>query len=251
MAKSQTIALIQARGGSKGVPRKNVRPLGGYPLIAWSVAACVLSSRVDRTILSTDDEEIAEVAAAYGAEVPFMRPAEFATDTAVDKDVIRHAIDWLTENDGSAPDLIFQVRPTTPYRDPALIDAAIETMQSDDEATSLRSAFEVPESPAKMFVRRGRYFEGLCPLDGRTEYFNLPRQHFAPVFFPNGYVDIVRSQVVIDTGYCYGDRILAFEVPDVGEVDVPEDFHRLEHNLDRFGGAVYDHLRENFAPDAA
>src|SRR5512138_1364692 len=94
------LALIPARGGSKGIPRKNIRNFAGYPLIAWSIAAAKQSDLVARVIVSTDDEEIASVARAYGAETPFLRPAELAQDQTTDLPVFEHALDWLKEQEG-------------------------------------------------------------------------------------------------------------------------------------------------------
>ena len=125
MIKAKVVALVQARGGSKGVPGKNIRLLAGYPLIAWSVIACKLAESVDRCIISTDDAEIAEVARHYGAEVPFMRPSEFATDDATDFPLIKHALEWMSENEHHVPEFIVQIRPTTPLREPSVLDEAV------------------------------------------------------------------------------------------------------------------------------
>src|SRR3989344_1015584 len=93
-------SIIQARGGSKGVPSKNIRPLGGFPLIAYSIAASKLSKTISHTIVSTDSEEIAEVSRKYGAEVPFLRPSKYAQDKSTDLDVFAHAISWLEKKEG-------------------------------------------------------------------------------------------------------------------------------------------------------
>ena len=236
MAKADVIALIQARGGSKGVPKKNVKPLGGHPMIAYAIAAAELCQDIDRVIVSTDSEEIGAIAADYSAEVPFLRPAEFASDTATDADVIHHALDWLYANEGHKPSLLVQLRPTTPFRNPALISAALDRIRDDAVATSLRSAHPIAEPPQKMFgLNDGGYFEGLFPHDTRPEYFHLPRQAFAPTFYPNGYVDIIRSSFVESAPYAtiYGDKILGFMTPFAPEIDTPEDFEYLEFLIAR------------------
>ncbi len=97
------LAIIPARGGSKGIPRKNIRPFAGHPLIAYSIAAGLQAETVTRTIVSTDDEEIASVARQYGAEMPFLRPAEFAQDNTLDLPVFQHALRWLAEHEGYRP----------------------------------------------------------------------------------------------------------------------------------------------------
>src|SRR5215813_1938787 len=103
---TETLALIPARGGSKGIPRKNIRNFAGYPLIAWSIAAAQQASCVTRVILSTDDEEIASIARESGAETPFLRPAELARDQTTDLPVFAHALEWLEEKEGYRPELV-------------------------------------------------------------------------------------------------------------------------------------------------
>src|SRR5512134_3427196 len=102
------LALIPARGGSKGIPRKNIRSFAGYPLIAWSIAAGLQAKSISRVIVSTDDEEIAAVAREYGAETPFLRPAELAQDRTTDFPVFEHALKWLEEIEGYKPDIVVQ-----------------------------------------------------------------------------------------------------------------------------------------------
>src|SRR5512138_4044098 len=111
---TETLALIPARGGSKGIPRKNIRNFAGYPLIAWSIAAAKQSSCVRRVIVSTDDPEIAAVAREHGAETPFLRPAELAQDNTTDLPVFEHALAWLEEKEAYRPDIVIQLRPTSP-----------------------------------------------------------------------------------------------------------------------------------------
>src|SRR3989338_8383279 len=152
MSKNKNIiALIPARGGSKSIPKKNIIDVGDFPLIAYSIAAAKMSKHISRIIVSTDSPEIAEVAKRYGAEVPFMRPAEYATDTAIDLDVVKHALGWLQEHENYEPEYVVFLRPTTPLRDPTMIDKAIESILSHSEATSLRSGHEIRESPYKLF----------------------------------------------------------------------------------------------------
>ena len=108
----QVLAVIPARGGSKGLPRKNIREFAGFPLIAYSIAAGLGAECVTRTIVSTDDEEIAAVARQYGAETPFLRPAELAQDNTTDLPVFQHALRWLDEHEGYQPEVVVQLRPT-------------------------------------------------------------------------------------------------------------------------------------------
>ncbi|MEK9195421.1 MAG: acylneuraminate cytidylyltransferase family protein, partial [Patescibacteria group bacterium] len=125
------LALIPARGGSKGIPKKNIKLLGGKPLIVWSIEVAKQSRYIDRIIVSTDNEEIAEVARSAGAEVPFLRPAEIAQDLTPDMPVFEHALAWLRENDNFIPEFIVHLRPTGPLRTAKEIDEAIEMLAAD------------------------------------------------------------------------------------------------------------------------
>ena len=120
------LAIIAARGGSKGIPKKNIIDLGGHPLIAYSIAVAKLSKLIERIIVSTDSEEIAEISKKYGAEVPFIRPEEYARDNSPDKEFVQHAINWFKEKENYAPEYMVHIRPTTPLRKPEIIDEAIE-----------------------------------------------------------------------------------------------------------------------------
>ena len=125
MSSLEILALIPARGGSKGIPRKNLLAIGGKPLIVHSIETALASRRITRTIVSTDDPEIADVAVAHGADVPFRRPAEHATDEATDLQVFQHALEWLAA-EGYRPDLVVHLRPTQPARDVGVIDRGLQ-----------------------------------------------------------------------------------------------------------------------------
>jgi CMP-N,N'-diacetyllegionaminic acid synthase len=237
------IALIPARGGSKSIPKKNIVDLGGFPLIAYSIATARMSKHISRIIVSTDLEEIGEIAKQYGAEVPFTRPAEFATDTAIDYDVVKHTLDWLQENEKYEPEYIVFLRPTTPLRDPAIVDNGIEFILSCPEASSLRSGHELRESPHKMFKKEGDYFVGLFDQD--SEYSNMPRQSFPPVYQPDGYVDIWKIETIRAHGVLQGEKMLGFAVPDVGELDNPQDLDILRCYLENGHYEIGDYLKNS------
>lgn len=243
-----TYSIIQARGGSKGVPGKNTKLLGGFPLIAYSIAASKLSKLIQRTIVSTNSEEIAELARRYGAETPFLRPAEFAQDNSTDLNVFAHTVGWLEENESDLPDLLVQLRPTTPLRDPVLIDAAIEKIKNEPDADSLRSAHKLAEPPQKMLqVGMAGFWTGFFPHDTRPEYWNLPRQNFPDAYHPNGYVDIVRPDFIKkNPGLFFGDKILSFTTPFTVEIDRPEDFEYLDYNFKKQPGPLYEYLVKSF-----
>ena len=249
MGARRIFAIIPARAGSKAVPGKNIKVLGGYPLIAYSIVAAKLCSQIDRVIVSTDSSQTAGISSRFGGEVPFLRPAELALDTSTDIGFIRHVLDWLESHEGSVPDFLVHLRPTTPLRDPALIDSAIQLIQSSNQATSLRSVHEIPESPRKMFGIQNGFLEGLFPDDQRAEYYNLPRQEFPPTYLPNGYVDVIRTSVVRGASTLHGPHMLAFTTDVVVEVDRTEDFEYLEYVVSCQGHRLHDFLKDKYPID--
>ena len=142
----QILAIIPARGGSKGIPRKNLHPFLGKPLIYWSILAAQESTLIDRILVSTEDPEIAAIASELGAEVPFLRPASLATDDATDYPVIRDCVEKLETNEGLRPEVIVQLRPTSPLRPAGLIDEGIVQVVngfSDIEKNYIESSHKV------------------------------------------------------------------------------------------------------------
>jgi len=242
----KVVAIIPARSGSKGVPKKNIRPLAGYPLIAYSIAASIFCKNIQRVVVSTDSKEIADIAEYYGAEAPFMRPSELAQDRSPNIDFILHALDWFKDNEGNEPDLLVQVLPTTPLRDPLLMSQAIQTMISNNKATSLRSVHELPEPPQKMMQIRDGYLVGFFPNDPRPEYYNLPRQTFPPAYHPNGYVEIIKTDFVRSGGGLFGSHVLAYITPVTVEIDRQEEFEYLEYFIEKRGHPIYDYLKRHF-----
>ncbi len=236
-------AIIPARGGSKGVPGKNIRPLCGHPVIAYSIVSARACNGIDRVIVSTDSPEIAEIARGYGAEVPFLRPIELSGDMSPAIDYMTHAVEELTKADDYRPNLLVMLLPTTPLREPEKIDEAITLLENTQEATGLRSAHEMAEPPQKMMGIENGFLTGLFPDDPRPEYFNLPRQAFPTAYHPNGYVEIVRRETLLNDGTLYGPRILGFITPFSVEIDTPEDFDHLEFVAKRHGHPLIDQLR--------
>lgn len=233
MTNRTVVALIPARAGSKGVPGKNMRVVGGIPLIAWSVAVARQVGAFGRVVVSTDGTEIADAARSFGAEVPFMRPPALAEDRSPDRDYIMHALDFLRE-EGREPSHIAILRPTTPVRAPEVLAAAVGAILAKPAATALRSVHELPEPPQKMMGIEDGWLTGLFPHDPRPEYYNLPRQTFPPAYHPNGYVDIVTRDWLrqSQTGI-FGPRVLGFVTEHVIEVDRAGDFDLLEFQVAR------------------
>lgn len=249
--KAKIVGVIPARAGSKGILKKNIKPLGGYPLIAYSIVAAKLSSKIERTIVSTDSQEIADIALFYGAEVPFLRPEKIAQDSSTDLELFQHAISWFKEQGDMVPSLLVQLRPTTPLRIPSEIDRAITYVKNRPDVSSLRSAHELSEPPQKMFqIDANGFFRGLFPNDPRPEYYNLPRQQFPKTYHPNGYIDIIKTDAVQETNSLYGSDILAFVTSFASEVDGVEDLEYLEYQLDKYRSPVYEYLTKYFPAKA-
>jgi len=219
---SKTLAIIPARGGSKSVPRKNIRPLAGHPLLAYSVAAGLQATSISRTIVSTDDEEIAEIARSYGAEVPFLRPAALAQDDTTDYPVFKHALDWLAKNESYTPDIVVQLRPTSPLRPPDCVDRAVNILIDDPKADSVRGVIPSGQNPYKMWRidEDGR----MQPLlsDGFEEPYNMPRQQLPATYWQTGHVDAIRRKT-IEAGSMTGSTILPLILDPRYAVDIDTD----------------------------
>ncbi|MGH9970708.1 MAG: cytidylyltransferase domain-containing protein [Pyrinomonadaceae bacterium] len=234
----QVLALIPARGGSKGIPRKNVMIIAGKPLIAYSILQALASKWINRVIVSTDDEEIAHVAKAWGAEVPFSRPREYAQDLSPDIDVFRHALEWLRDNEGYEPDLIVHLRPPGPARRAELIDQAIELLAAHPEADAVRSVSVALQTPYKMWrVGNESYLEPVLGIEGIPDCQSLPRQQLPLVYWQNGYVDVIRPRAILDKNSMWGERALPFIVNEhLLELDYPENIPEIEAELLRLQG---------------
>ena len=224
---SNVIAIIPARSGSKSIIDKNIKPLSGHPLIAFSIIAAKLSKKIKRVIVSTDSEEYADIAKKYGAEVPFIRPDKYSKDNSTDRDFFIHAMNWFKENENTIPEYWVHLRPTTPLRVPEKIDEAISMILNDDKATSLRSGHKAPESPLKWFLKRDNYFKGLI----ENEEYNLPKESFENVYIPDGYVDIVKASYLLNNEKTHGENIISFESPVCTEIDSIEEFNYLEYQI--------------------
>jgi len=222
------LAVIPARSGSKGVPNKNIKELAGKPLIAYSISAAIKSKLIDRVIVSTDSEKYASISKDYGAEVPFIRPNEYSGDDSTDYDFVKHLLDWLAKNGGNTPDYIIHLRPTTPLRDPSILDNAIEEFMNNGEATSLRSAHEMPETAYKQFELEGKYFKTICTGSFELDDANNSRQSFPKTYTPNGYVDILKTSHILENHLLHGNRVMGYLTDYTIEVDTIDDFEYLE-----------------------
>ena len=232
--KREVLAVVQARGGSKGIPGKNIRNLSGHPLIAYSIASALASSSVTRLIISTDDDEIAEVARVYGAEVPFMRPNELATDDAQDFPLFEHALAWLKNNENYVPQIVVQLRPTSPLRPKGSIDAAVKLLSEDTQADCVRTVIPSQQNPYKMWRAGEKY---LIPLlgDEFPEPYNMPRQKLPKTYWQTGHLDVIRYETIIQKNSLTGERVLPLiiEPKYCTDIDTLEDWENAEWKLSR------------------
>lgn len=216
---SDCIAIITARGGSKRVPGKNIRPLAGKPLIAWTIAAALQSRRLRRVIVSTDDERIAAVARDAGAEVPFLRPPELAGDHSSHHDVIAHALDWLEGDEGRAPGLLCLLQPTSPLRSAADIDDTIALM-SDGSIDCAISVARMPVHPA--------YAYRLMP-DGTAEPFlkrpegYMRSQDLEELYYVNGAVYVLRPSTFRTRTVVVSERPAVHVMPARRSLDIDDE----------------------------
>lgn len=222
----KVLAVIPARSGSKSVPHKNIRVIDGKPMLAYSIEHGLESQYINRVIVSTDNTEYAQIAEKYGAEVPFLRPAEYATDTATDYDVFFHALTWLKEKEGYEPDIVVQLRPTYPIRNIKDIDNMIQMLIENPKADSVRSVTEATEIPYKMWLK-AEDGERIKPLiTDITECYNMPRQQLPKVYYQNACIDVFRPSVVWEKCSMSGDFILGYEMKENYDIDTEADFEK-------------------------
>jgi len=213
------LGLIPARGGSKSVPKKNIRLLAGKPLIAYTIEEAKKSRYIDRLIVSTDDKEIAKVSSRLGAEVPFMRPKRLAGDHATDLSVFKHALLWLEKNEGEKPEIVVHLRPTSPLRTVFHIDEAIKLLLNSD-ADSVRSVCISQKHPYKMWKIKNGYLVSFLSKSSIGEKYNLPRQKLPPAYIQNGCVDVVRRSTILEKNSMTGDKILAYVMDEDESVNI-------------------------------
>lgn len=212
------IAIIPARSGSKAIKDKNIRNFCGHPMIAWTIAAAKLSKNINRIIVTTDSEEYADISKYYGAEVPFLRPKEISKDNSKDIEFVEHLLNWLKNNENIVPDYLVHLRPTSPLRNPNIIDKAIDSILADKNATSLLSA-HVMGYPAQKYLKieESGYFNGIT---GKI-FIAYPRQELIKSYQGNAYVDILVPSK-IQNADLYGDKMLPFitdENPDIDNIN--------------------------------
>lgn len=215
------LALIPARGGSKGVARKNIRPLLGKPLLAWSIETALAAKSIGRVLVSTEDEEIAAIARSYGADVPFMRPVELAQDDTTDLPVLQQVLETLKTTENKTYDAVVWLRPTAPIRRAGDIESMLDVL-AKTEADSVRSVSLTGKAhPYWMKTINDGFLHPF--VAGQDEKVYPRRQTLPPAYALNGNIDVTRTRTFQKTGSIWGDHVAAYVMPPEHSIDIDTD----------------------------
>lgn len=219
MHKGKTVlGIITARGGSKSIPHKNIREICGHPLIAYTIKAAKKSRKLDRCIVSTESKEIAAIARSQGADVPFLRPKNLATDEARTLAVVQHAIRWLREHEGTTYDYVMILQPTSPLRTAADIDACIDLAMKRN-ADSVFSMKKIPDcAPQKLKTIKDGRIKPLFTEEGKA---SRPRHEGLDIYKRNCAVYLTRTALIVQ-GDMFGKRSFAYVMPEERSLDINE-----------------------------
>lgn len=218
--KPNILALIPARGGSKGLPRKNILPLAGKPLIAWTIEQALESKYIDKVVVSTEDKEISDISKKYGAEVPFIRPEELASDEAKTMDVIIHALNWF-ENRGEHFDILVLLEPTSPLRDANDIDCCITTLLENVKAKAVVSVTKLEGShPEFNVIINEENF--IRKADGSSDFKVLRRQELDDIYYFEGSVYVSYVDTLKKFKSFYHELTMPYIVPRYKAFEVDE-----------------------------
>ncbi|GMQ55721.1 hypothetical protein AN1V17_01130 [Vallitalea sediminicola] len=225
---NEIVALIPARGGSKRIKNKNLRSINGKPLIGYAIEHALSSTRIDEVYVSTDSEVIADVGKNYGAKIPFLRPEELAKDSSTDYDVFKHFLEWYKNENGVYPKLIVQIRATSPLREPMMIDKAIEIIENDSKADSLRSVSKPHQTPYKMWRIENNFLKSIIEYDNEG-FYDMPTQSLPTVYGQDGFVDIIKPRTIIELKSMAGENIIGFTEHKMAiDIDNIKDLHLAE-----------------------
>ena len=231
MPRQEVLGLVLARAGSKSVPSKNIYLVRGKPLIAYTIEPARTARSITRLVVTTNDPEIGEIARRFGAEVPFLRPDELAQDETVDYPVVRHALEWLEVEEGYRPDVIVQLRPTSPLRTSRHIDEAVALLEAHPDVDSVRGVCRPQQNPHKMWrMTSDGLLHPLLAVPGVPEPFNAPRQTLPAVWWQNGYIDVFWRRTVVEQQSLTGANILGYVIdePEYVDIDSLHDIRVLE-----------------------
>ena len=215
--------------------------------MAFSIRAARLAKGIDRIVVSTDSEDYGKIAKEFGAEVPFLRPKEISDDFSTDYECVKHALDWFSSKEGEVPRYIIHLRPTTPLRDPELIDKAIKEFELNESATALRSVHMMSESAYKCFHVDGNYLQSVCTRSSELDPLNDARQSFERTYQANGYADVLRTSFIREQEKLHGNRVMAFTTPAITEIDTQDDLEYLKYEVSKNQPLVHRLFEEDSA----
>jgi len=224
------LGLIGARSGSRGVLDKNIKLLAGKPLMAWIISAAKKSKYLNRLIVSTDSEKYAEIVRAHGAEIPFLRPAEYASDQSTDYDFVRHAVDWLEKNEGYKPDIVVRLAATLPMQLPEDIDGCIGELLKHSEADTAISIAEARQHPAKALklVDDGKGGKRLVTyITGSSRETGPSNRQGYEKAYVRAHVVACRMHVIKEFNSLAGDHVKYYIIPQERSFDIDS-----EHDFD-------------------
>ncbi|MCA9813416.1 MAG: acylneuraminate cytidylyltransferase family protein [Nitrosarchaeum sp.] len=223
----EILGIIPARGGSKGIPQKNLRKIMGKPMIQYSFDAAK-KSKINKVLLTTDDKKIARFAKSLGIEAPFLRPKNLSTDSAKTFDVIKHSINYLWDNDGYSPDIVVILQPTSPLRTSQMIDESIGLLQKKN-TTSVISVSKIKTHPYSAFFLKNNF---LKPFRDDFKKFDR-RQQYTPLYFPTGAIYTTWNDTIKKHNSIYGDKIrpMITEQPSSVDIDTKFDMFIAEMTL--------------------
>ena len=236
----RVLAVIPARSGSKSVPHKNIRQIGGAPMIVHSIRHAQQSKHVNRVMVTTDSEQYRQVVRDAGAEAPFLRPPEMAADLSPDLPAFEHALEWLKTHEEYIPDIIVHLRPTCPVRLVADIDKAIEILMNSSEIDAVRSVSPAVENPYRMWTRNTDGMMSPIAIPPANEGFgayrtgdagNSPRQLTPDVWAQNCCIEVVRTSMITQQKSMTGSRIFGLVTVKQHDIDTEADFSAAKEDL--------------------
>lgn len=227
------LAIIPARSGSKSVKDKNIRIMNDKPMLAYSIEHALQSKLVNRVIVSTDSLEYQRIARQYGAETPFLRPAEISGDTSLDIEVFEHALRWLADYEGYHADFCVHLRPTHPIRNPQDIDEMLSILLENPAIDSVRSVSPAKQTPYKMWLFPDATSEIMSPLVSCDvpEAYNAPRQRLPQAYMQNACIDVMRAATILKKHSMTGNRIAGYKMSYDFDIDTEGEFLRAERFL--------------------
>jgi len=251
------LGLVPARSGSKAIPNKNILSLAGKPMMAYSIEHSLKCRSINRTIVSTDSELYAGIASSFGAEVPFLRPAEYSGDLSTDLEVFIHCLEWLEKNENYRPDICVQLRPTHPVRNIDDIDKMVQIMIDDPSIDSVRSVVKSPDSPYKMwFANSDNTLRPVIDTDIRDAY-NLPRQVLPETYLQNASIDVIRTDTIVKKRSMTGEKISGYIMDEIYDIDTFRDLSEVQNRIiqkdERISGKTFcfdiDGVISSLTPD--